>query len=391
MKIVQLNSVCGAGSTGNIALQISKKLTEYGIENYVMYALNKSEYINGIRFSGKFSAKFNAIAAKIFGNYGFNSYCSTKKILKQLDKISPDIVHIHNIHSHEVNLSLLFKYLKQNKTRVIITMHDCWFFTGYCMHFDSINCNKWRESCNKCPLARKYSLFFDKSQKLFLKKKQLITDIDDVTVVSPSKWLADIAKKSFLSKYPIEVINNGIDLDVFKRTESDFRKEHNFYGKKIVLGIPKGRLDAFIKLNEMLGSEYIVVLVGLNQDEIAKLPPDILGLPRKTPYELAKIFSAADVFVNTTLEDTFPTVNLEALACGTPVITYNTGGSPEAVDENTGIVVEKNNITAVCDAIAELCKHDMSKACIDRAKRLYNGRDRYNDYIDLYKREGRFK
>jgi glycosyltransferase involved in cell wall biosynthesis len=393
MKIVQLNSVCGGGSTGGITVQISDVLTANNIKNYILYTCGLYNYSSGVKYSTWLQTKFNALLAKIFGNYGFNSYTSTFKLIRLINKIRPDIVHLHNIHSHDLNLSIFFKYLKKTGVRVIWTFHDCWAFTGYCMHFDMLECTKWQSLCKDCPQAKKYSFFTDKSQKLFTKKKELFTSISDMTIVTPSKWLAELTKHSFLNKYPIETIYNGIDLDVFIPRESNFREKHNLENKKIVLGIPKGKFEYFLELNELLSDEYKLVLVGLKESDIEKMPSDILALPyTKNRIELAEIFTASDVYINTTLEDTFPTVNLESLACGTPVITFNTGGSPEAIDDNTGMVVSKRNINAMYEAVKKICNGpDLSKNCIERANRLYNKNDRFNEYLDLYLKRGRFE
>lgn len=393
MKVVQINSVCGVGSTGGITVEISRILTENGIENYILYTNGSYDYPSGIKYSTLPQIKLNATFAKTFGNYGFNSYISTANLIRLLNKIKPDIVHLHNIHSHDMNLSIFFKYLKKTNVRVIWTFHDCWAFTGYCMHFDMLECSKWQVLCKECPQAKKYSLFADKSTKLFNEKKELFTSIEDMTIVAPSNWLAELTKHSFLNKYPIEVIYNGIDLDVFMPRESDFKTKYLLENKKIVLGIPKGKFEYFLELNKILSDEYKLVLVGLKDGDIRKMPSDILALPyTRNRKELAEIFTASDVYINTTLEDTFPTVNLEALACGTPVITFNTGGSPESIDDNTGLVVEKRNINAMSDAVKEICNgHDRSDACIERANRLYNKNDRFKDYLDLYLRRGEFE
>ena len=393
MKVVQLNAVCGVGSTGGITVEISKMLTAHNIENYILYTNRRHDYELGIRYSNDMLVKSNAALAAIFGNYGFNSYISTRRLIRLLNDIKPDIVHLHNIHGHDLNLSIFFEYLKRKNVRVIWTFHDCWAFTGYCMHFDSLSCQKWQSECRSCPQAKKYSVFFDRSKELYLKKKRLFTAIDDMTVVSPSVWLAALAKRSFLNKYPIEVINNGIDLDIFMPRESDIRERYGLENKKIVLGVPKGKLKYFVELSRIMAEKYKLVLVGLNDKEIQSIPGNILGLPRtRDRIEMAELFSAADVYINTTLEDTFPTVNLEAQACGTPVITFNTGGSQEAIDDNTGAVVEKGNIQAMYEAVQYICGGpDRSAACIERARRLYDAKERFNDYYDLYCRAGRFK
>lgn len=387
MKVVQINSVCGIGSTGGITIQLSRTMTENNIENYILYTYNRYDYHLGIRYSNTHKIKYNALLSRVFGNYGFNSKSATRKLIEHLNEIKPDIVHIHNIHGHDLHLGMLFNYLKKTGVRVIFTLHDCWLFTGYCVHFDGIGCDKWKTQCKNCPQRKQYSWFFDRSAWLYSKKKELFTALDDMTIVSPSRWLAELTEHSFLNKYPIKVIYNGIDLDVFKPVESDFREKHGLTDKKIVLGIPKGKLGGFIELSKLLDDEYKLVLVGLKDKDFETLPDNVIGLGYQPHSELAKIFTACDVYVNTTLEDTFPTVNLEALACGTPVVTFNTGGSPEAIDENTGIAVKKGDINAVYEAVKEICNGpDRSEACIERANRLYNKHDRFKEYIDLYNR-----
>lgn len=393
MKVVQLNAVCGVGSTGGITVGISKMLTGHNIENYILYTNGHYDYELGINYSSRFQVKSSAAMAKLLGNYGFNSFSSTKRLIHILNEIKPDIVHLHNIHGHDLNLEMFFKYLRDINVRVIWTFHDCWAFTGYCMHFDILQCSKWKSLCEDCPQSKTYSCFFDRSRELFLKKKELFTAIEDMTVVSPSVWLAELAGHSFLNKFPIEVINNGIDLEVFRPSDSDFRSKYGLEEKHIILGVPKGHIHYFIELNKIIDSEYKIVLVGLNEKEIKSLPAEILGLPQtNSRKEMAQLFTAADVYVNTTLQDTFPTVNLEALACGTPVITFSTGGSPEAIDDTTGMVVEKKNVKAIYEAVRYICTGaDRSAACIERAHRLYDGRERFNDYFELYSRSGRFQ
>ena len=392
MKIVQLNAVCGVGSTGGITVEISRMLTAHNIENYILYTNGHHEYELGINYSSVFEVKLGALKSRILGNYGFNSSYATGKLIHMLDGMKPDIVHLHNIHGHDLNLSMFFKYLKKTGVRVIWTMHDCWAFTGYCMHFDAMGCDKWKTQCGSCPQAKRYSWFFDRCGEIYNKKKKLFTSIEDMTIVSPSEWLAKLAGQSFLNKYPIEVINNGIDLEIFRPRESDLRERYHLEGKKIVLGVPKGQFKYFTELGKIIDENYRIVLIGLNEREIKAMPKNITALPRtKDRIEMAEWFSAADVYINTTLEDTFPTVNLESQACGTPVITFNTGGSPEAVSEKTGRTVPKRDIYAMCGAIKELCEgEDRSAACIQRAREKYNAKERFNDYYELYTRSGRF-
>ncbi len=393
MKIVQINAVCGMGSTGEITVKISKMLNQHNIENYILYTYGTCDYEQGIKYSSNFNIKLNAMLARLFGNYGFNSRFSTKKLISKLKEIKPDIVHLHNIHGHDLNLKAFFEYLKESGVRVIWTFHDCWAFTGYCMHFDFLKCQKWENICGECPQKNKYSLFFDKSDKLFNLKKSLFTSIQDMTIVAPSEWMASLVKKSYMNKFPVEVINNGTDLDVFYKRNTNIRQKYGLGEKHIVLGIQKENIELFFELAERMDDKYQLLLAGLSKSQLNKLPKNIIGIGKiENREEMAELFCASDVFVNMTLQDTFPTVNLESLACGTPVITFNTGGSPEAVDDKTGAVVQKGNITELYEAIQEICNGpDRSEACHKRAKDLYNAKERFADYLDLYLRKGRFE
>lgn len=393
MKIVQINAVCGMGSTGEITVKISNMLNEHNIENYVFYTYGKSKYEQGVKYSTNLTVGLNAVMAKVLGNYGFNSHFSTKKLIRKLKQIKPDIIHLHNIHGHDVNLKTFFKYLKESGVRVIWTFHDCWAFTGYCMHFDLLNCRKWESVCNECPQKNNYSLFVDKSKKLFNLKKSIFTDIEDMTIVTPSEWMASLAKKSYMNKFPIKIINNGTNTDIFYRRNTNIRQQFGVGEKYLVFGIVKGNYDLFMNLADKMEDKYQLVLAGLSKSQLQKLPKNIIGIGKiKSRDEMAEFFSASDVFVNMTLQDTFPTVNLESLACGTPVITFNTGGSPEAVDDKTGIVVQKGNVTELYEAVCTICNgEDRSEACIKRARELYNAKERFADYLDLYLKKGRFE
>ncbi len=385
MKIVQINAVCSIGSTGMIVQEISNMLTQNNIENYVFHTGKKAPLENSIAYTTNFSIKWNALLAKIFGNYGFNSFFDTAKLIKQLEKIKPDIIHLHNIHGHNLNLKTFFTYLKKNKIRVIWTFHDCWAFTGYCTHFEQISCNKWEKQCHNCPQRAKFSWFFDRSKEQYTRKKELFCALDDLTVVTPSKWLANLVKKSFLKDFEVQVINNGVDLDVFQYKDKQIPENPD--GRFLLLGIPKGKLEGFLQLNDLLDkTKYQLVLAGLSEEEIQMLPPDIVGIKRTGDKEtLSRIYSAASVFVNLTMEDTFPTVNLEALACKTPVVTYETGGSPETIDEHTGIVVAQKDIQGVYKAIERICNGpDRGDACAERARKRYNAKERFADYLALY-------
>lgn len=390
MKIVQINTTCGVGSTGKICVGISQILEEKNIENYILYSSKSNGYKYGIKCSDDKYIKFQALKSRVFGNYGFNSGKATKKMISDLKRINPDIVHLHNIHGHDCDLEMLFKYFKASKTKIIWTFHDCWAFTGYCTHFTMMKCNKWRTQCYECVQKQEFSWFFDKSKVLFERKKKIFQELD-LTIVTPSQWLADLVKQSFLKDYPVKVINNGIDCTLFKPSESSFRERNGLENKKIVLGVAfdwserKG-LDVFIELSKRLPIDYKILLVGTNDKIDRDLPENVLSIHRtQNQQELVEIYSAADVFVNATREDNYPTVNMEALACGTPVITFKTGGSPEMLDENCGLVVDCDDVDALEKEVIRICaeKPYTKDVCVNKAKE-FDKNERFKEYVKLY-------
>jgi glycosyltransferase involved in cell wall biosynthesis len=336
--------------------------------------------------------RMQALKAKTFGNYGFYSKSATKRLIAKLEEISPDIVQLHNLHGHNVHLEMLFSYFKERKIKIFWTFHDCWAFTAYCMYFDTVQCNRWQSGCENCPQRKKYSWFFDKSHSLYEKKKELFSGLD-MTIITPSHWLAELTKKSFLGNYPIEVIHNGIDLTLFSPQPSDFREKYGISkDQKILLGVAnkweyrKG-LDVFLCLAEKLDkTKFKIVLVGTNDAIDKKIPSEILSIHRTADQkELAEIYSAADFFVNPTREDNFPTVNIEALACGTPVITFRTGGSPECIDQTCGAIIEKDDINGMAALIDDICdkKFFSEEDCIAHSK-MFSANKKFQQYLTLY-------
>lgn len=389
MKIVQINAVCGSGSTGRICVEISRLLTERNIENYILYSFGKSDYPLGIKYSNDKYVHLNAVKSKLLGNYGFNSHMAAKRLVAQLERIKPDIVHLHNIHGHDADLKTLFDYLAKRDIKVIWTFHDCWAFTGYCAHFDYAGCEKWRTRCGACPQKRRTSRFFDRSGEIYDRKKALFGAVGDITVVTPSEWLAGLVRESFFKDRDIRVINNGIDFDVFHPTESDFRERYKIGGRKLLLGAAyiwgarKG-LGDLLEAVKRLGDGYVLAVVG--DVGGAELGKGVIRIPKtESQTELAEIYSAADIFVNPTKEEVLGLVNIEALACGTPVATYATGGSVECVGENTGAVVPKENIDALVGAIEKIAENTPSKQeCIEFAKSKFEKNACYKKYLDLY-------
>ena len=399
MKVAMINGGV-FGSTGKIMLGIADLLEKYGNQVFCAAPItvtNKDrepqrEYYKIGTF---FSRKINVLLSRVSGASNCYAQSSTKKLLKNLIAFQPDVLHLHNLHGDYINLPLLFKYIKKYNVPVVWTLHDCWAFTGHCPHFTIEKCEKWKEHCFKCPQYRKYpKSLFDNSKKMFRLKKKWFTGVKNLTIVTPSQWLADLVKQSFLKDYPIKVIHNGIDLTVFKPTPSDFRKKYGIPENKFILlgvafgwGARKG-LDVFIELAHRLNKEkFQIVLVGTDNNADKQLPQEIISIHRtQNQAELAEIYTAADLFVNPTREENYPTVNMEAIACGTPVVTFRTGGSPEILTERTGSIVDCDDIDALQKEIERICetKSFSKEDCITRAKE-FDENVRFKEYPELYK------
>lgn len=396
MKTVLINS-CNFGSTGNIMLEIAETAENGGYTAAVCYPQSRDnsrkQKEKDLIIGTRFSRNIHLMLAEITGLNGCFSYFSTMKLLKKLDKLKPDIIHLHNLHNCYINLSLLFKYIKKHNIKTVWTLHDCWAFTGHCPHFDMIGCDKWKTGCYSCPQYKEYpKSLFDNSKIMYRLKRKWFSGVKNMTIVTPSEWLASLVKESYLKYYPVKVINNGIDLNVFKPTESDFRKKYALENKYIVLGVAFGwgrrkGLDVFVELARRLDKEkYKVVLVGTDDNVDKLLPENIISIHRtQNQTELAEIYTAADVFANPTREENYPTVNMESVACGTPVVTFNTGGSPEMLDETCGAAVAKDDNDAMYNEIIRICeaKPYSLEACIKKAKG-FDKNEKFGEYIRLY-------
>lgn len=391
MRIVQINATCGVGSTGKIAVSISELLIQHEIENKILYGSSTNGYHLGTACANPKYTKLQAFKSRVLGNYGFNSHIETKKIIKELEQFSPDLVLLHNLHGHDCHLTMLFSFLKEKRIKVIWTFHDCWAFTAYCTHFMFDHCERWKDGCNHCPQRKQYSWFFDRSKELYNRKMKLLSDLD-LTIITPSQWLADLVKQSFLKEYPVHVINNGIDLSVFRPISSSFRKKYSISANQFVLlGVAFGwdkrkGLDVFVELSKRLDREkFQIILVGTNDETDRLLPASIISIHRtQNQQELAEIYTAADLFVNPTREDNYPTVNMESIACGTPVLTFRTGGSSEIVNETTGAVVDCDDVDAMERMIIYFQQEWSFSAdvCTEYAKR-FDRRVRYEEYLHL--------
>lgn len=357
MKVLQINSVCGYGSTGKIAVDLYQMLEKQGNECCIAYGRGTApEAVKTMKIGNQADFYIHALKTRIFDCHGFASRAVTERFIAQAKKYDPDVIHLHNIHGYYINVELLFKYLKEIKKPVIWTLHDCWSFTGHCAHFDSIGCEKWKKQCHHCPLKKDYpqSLLRDSSFRNYEKKKNIFSGVEKMTIVTPSRWLAKKVKESFLKEYPVEVIPNGIHTEVFhpieknqsiqvKKALSD--KYSIDFSKKVFLGVAsiwtkdKGIYD-FIKMSEIIPEDTQLVMAGVSAKQKEELPTGMIGIERtENQQELALLYACADAFLNPTYADTFPTVNLEARSCGIPVISYDTGGSSESAD----IVVSKGD------------------------------------------------
>lgn len=398
MKVVQISSEVNIGSVGKIAEQIGERILERSGESYITYARDilpsKSKVL---RIGNKLDIYNHVLQTRLVDNHCFASKQATIKLIDEIKEISPDVIHLHHLHGYFINIEILFNFLKQVKIPVVWTFHDCWAFTGHCTYFEYVNCEKWKIECFNCPQLNTYpkTLFVDRSKKNFLLKSQIFNGVENLTIVPVSNWLGNIVKESFLKKYPIKVIQNGVDTITFspKLDSSEIKKRFNIYKDFIILGVastwePRKGLEYFHSLNNLIDNKSVIILVGLSKKQIKNLPNSIIGIERtENINDLASLYSAADVFVNPTLEDTFPTTNLEALSCGTPVITFKTGGSVESVSEETGLVVTKGNVDELNFAINIVKRNTKSfytENCRKRAIKLYDKKARFLEYIELY-------
>jgi len=398
LKILQINTSVNSGSTGRIAEDIGKVMMQHRHESFIAYGRGKRpSSSNLIQIGNKWDVNMHGVKTMLLDRHGFGSKNATLQLVKQIEAIQPDVIGLHNLHGYYINIKVLFDFLKAVNIPVLWTLFDCWAFTGHCTYFDNIQCKKWITGCHHCPKTRYYptSYVLDQSKKNYDDKERLFNKLGKLELVVHSHWLKGLVQQSFLQEIPVHRITSGINLDVFKPQESisGLIDKFNLGGKKIILGVasiwdPRKGLHDFIELSKIVPAHFKIVLIGLNKQQIKELPPSILAIERtESTAELASWYSLAYVFVNPTWQDNFPTTNLEALACGTPVITYNTGGSPEAIDRYTGISIEKGDVQALTNAIERVGSEDRltyQVACRNRALQFFNKDDRYRDYLNLY-------
>ena len=364
MRVLQVNSLCGRGSTGRIAVALHDALRARGDECRVAYGRGQHDpTVDAFKIGTPLSVGVHAGLSRLTDRQGFYSPGATRRLVAEIEESKLDVVHLHNLHGYYLNMPLLFSALQLSGARVIWTLHDCWAFTGHCTYFDLAGCDKWRTHCGNCPQKRAYpaSYGLDRSKRNYDDKRRLTASMTNLTLVTPSEWLAELVGQSFLKQHPVEIIKNGVDQTVFRPTATDFKTTHGIEDKFVVLGVAsrwnerKGARD-FVELSRRLGPDYVIVLVGVDPALARRLPSTFITFARnESQVELASMYSVADVFFNPTYEDNYPTTNLEAICCGTPVVTYETGGSPESVTGGRGAVVPQGDLDRAAMVIAEFC------------------------------------
>ncbi|WP_282050983.1 glycosyltransferase [Maribacter aquivivus] len=396
-NIVQINVESNFGSTGKICVNISDYLASHGNDPHIAHGpIHRDTNNSTYQIGTKFDYYLHILNTRIFDKHGLGSKKATKEFLKKLKNSKPDLIHLHNIHGYYINYELLFQFVKDTNIPVVWTLHDCWSFTGHCTHFEYIDCEKYKTACTKCPLTYTYpkSWLVDRSLKNFNQKKESFTGVKNLTLVPVSKWLATKVKQSFLSPYPIHTITNGIDINTFKPIQgSNYKREKGWEGLKLILGVAsvwdktKGWED-FIKIAPNLKEDERIILVGLSKQQIEILPKNIIGIERTdSKEELIELYSLADVFMNLTYADTYPTTNLEALACGTPVITYKTGGSVEEITDFNGVIVEQGNYIDAYKAfenMGDMFKKTHSQTIRNNAIKKFDKNFQLKKYDELY-------
>ncbi len=398
-KILMLNTVAGRGSVGRLITGLSFALKKVGHEPYIAFGRGDAPMgLASYRVNNNADVIIHGVMSRLTDRQGLYSSNATRKLIEIIRGAEPDIIHLHNIHGYYVNYEILFSFLKNEFVKgggsVVWTLHDCWSFTGHCVHFEYAGCDRWKTKCFNCPEKNQYpaSLLMDSSRSNYERKRRAFTGVPGLTLVTPSGWLKDRVKESFLREYPVEVVPTGIDTEQFKPEESNIRERFGIGDRTLLLGVAspwrerKG-FDDFLRLSGEIDENTVIAMVGLNRKQLDKarsLKNIIPVMKTDSVRELAEWYSAADYYVNLTLEDTFPTTNIEAMACGTPVITYRSGGSSESLTENTGRVVDKGDTGAVLRAVSELSgmdREERRRRCLERAAE-YSMDKRFFEYIE---------
>lgn len=391
-KLLQINVSANKGSTGKIVEHIGLLAEKNGLDNAVAYGrTNNNSQLHLFKIGSDFDVKWHGVETRLLDNHGLASRNATKKFVEWAKIYNPDIVHLHNIHGYYLNYPILFKWLKEWGGPVVWTLHDCWPFTGHCTHYSFVKCSKWEKGCNNCPQLSEYpsSIWVDRSATNFNQKKNYFSNLPNLHIITVSNWLKKEVSKSFLSNYSIQTIHNGIDLNIFRPYDNKVKKETiNILGVASVWNGRKG-FDDFLMLRKMLPEKYIIKLVGLSTKQIRILPEGIIGIGGiSNVNKLAELYSAADIYINTSVEETLGMTSIEAMACGTPVIVYNSTACNEPIEKNICKVVAPKDIDGVINAIKTIESMNINSNIPILRKWVCNNFDQrtcYQQYIDLYK------
>lgn len=393
MKVLNINAVYGAGSTGVIVHDIHKLLLKNGVESYVAYSTSYSKRVeNGYQIGGKIGKKLHAFLCRINGKQAYFSRHSTKKFIRYIEKINPDIVNLHNLHSNYINLNMFLKHLAEKDIKTVVTLHDCWFFTGGCFHYTNEGCFKWKEACGNCPKKKKDTpaFLFDCSAKILKDRKTCFGAFKNLTAVGVSDWITNESKTIFKEAI---TIHNGVDTETFSDVQSDIRKSLNIEGKFVILGpaskwLASHNMEALKTLRNSFSSDTEIILFGCPSG--ANLPQGVRGISFiRDAEKLAEVYSSADVFANVTREDSLPTINLEAQSAGTPVVTYDATGAKETVNGECGFSVETGNIEEMIEKIRfikEKGRDFFKEDCRNWILAEYDREKNYLKYLELYRK-----
>lgn len=392
MKVLQIN-IFGNLSTGKIAVEIHRTLVSHGHSSMVAFARNTiADDVPYIKIGNKANICLDGILTRITDRAGLYSTYATQKLIRQIEEYNPDIIHLHNIHGYYINYELLFRYFKDCNKPIVWTLHDCWAYTGHCCYYSMAQCNRWISGCYQCPQKHAYprSVFWDNSQKNYIRKKRLFSILPNLHLVTVSSWLNAEVKKSFLANLPCITIYNGIDTKVFRPLSSDFRKKNKIEEKFVILGVAstwdkrKG-LEDFIALQQYLDERFQIVLIGITKKQQKFLPKKIISLERTDSIdEMAALYTTADVYFNASMEETFGLPTVESMACGTPVIVYNTTALPELVEAHSGAIVKERDILAVYKKIIEMYEGQEQYCCTDVSR--FEKQVMCEEYLQLYEK-----
>lgn len=399
MKVMQINAVYGVGSTGVIVEDLHNLALQNGIDSYVSYSStnkNVDEIKNGYQIGSTLGKKIHALFCRINGKQGYYSSFATKKLIKHIEKIKPDIVHLHNLHSNYIHLNKLLDYLATKDVKTVVTLHDCWFYTGGCFHYTADNCSKWLDSCGNCPKKLKDTPAYlkDNSKQILADRKRFFSNIKDLTVVGVSNWISEEAKKTFFKEKNVITIYNGVDTEFFVPTTSNLREKYGLENKFVILGAANKWLSSINRetlnfVTKELPDDCVLVIIGCNEEQKKNLPKNVLPLGYISDRdELRKIYSMADVFANCTREESLSLINVEAQACGTPVVTYRNTGAQETVDNKCSFSVESGNAEELLNSILNIKENNENNfftKCSLWVEYKFSRKNNYEKYIHLYR------